>query len=44
MADGDRDEFHSPPVFLEGRDEGGVLLGLLMMSFVASEVLAESHF
>ncbi len=44
VADGDRDEFHSPLVFLEGRNEGGVFLGLLIMSLVASKVPAESHF
>ena len=44
VSDGNGDKFHSPPMFLEGRDEGEVLLGLLDMSLVASEVLAKSNF
>ena len=36
VADGDSDELHSPPVFLEGRDEGVVFLSLLIVFLVVS--------
>ena len=38
VSDVDGDEFHSSPILLEGRDEGGVFLGLLRVFLVASEV------
>ena len=41
VADGDGDKFYPPTVLLEGRDEGGVLLGLLRLFLVASEVPGE---
>jgi hypothetical protein len=44
VADGDRDEFHPPPVFLEDRNKRGVLLGLLLMSLVATKIPLESYF
>ena len=43
VPDRDGDEIHSPPVFLEGRNEGRVLLGLLCVLLVASEVSGESN-
>ncbi len=43
VSDGDSDEFRPTPVFLEGRNEGGVLLCLLYVFLVASEVFAESY-
>jgi hypothetical protein len=42
-SDGDGDEFHSPPVFCESRNEGGVLLGLLFVFLFTSEVSGESN-
>ena len=42
MADRYGDEFHPSPVLLEGRDEGKVFLGLLLVALVASKVPAES--
>ena len=42
VVDGDGHEYHLPPQRLEGRDEWGVLCGLLLKPFVAPEVLAES--
>ncbi len=41
VADGDGDKFYPPPVLLEGRDEGVVLLGLLRVFLVASKVPGE---
>jgi hypothetical protein len=41
--DGDGDEFHPPPLLLEGRYEGGVILGLLRVFLVASEVSGEPN-
>ena len=41
VSDGDGDEFHPPPVFLEGRDEGLVLPGFYCLFLVASEVFGE---
>ena len=41
VSDGDGDEFHTPPVLLESRDKGGVLLGLLRVFLVAYEVSRE---
>ena len=38
------DEFHMSPVFLEGRDERGVLRGVGFELGVAAEVPAESDF
>ncbi len=43
MPDGDGHEFHSPPVFLEGRDKGVVLLDLLRVFLVSSEVSEEPN-
>ncbi len=43
MPDGDGHKLHSPSVFLEGRDEGMVLLGLLRVCLVASEVSGEPN-
>ena len=43
VPDGDGDKVHSPLVFLEGRIEGGVLLGLLCVFLVASEVSGKSN-
>ncbi len=42
VADGEGHKLHPPPVFSEGRDEGGVLLGLLVEFNVAAEVSAEA--
>ena len=42
-ADGDGDKFYPPPIILEGRDEGGVLLDLLRVFLVASEVPGEPN-
>ena len=36
VADGESDELHSPPMFLEGRDEGVVFFSLLIVFLVAS--------
>ncbi len=36
MSDGESDEFDSSPLSLQGRDEGGVLLGLGLKFGVAS--------
>ncbi len=44
MADWSGDEFHPSPVLLEGRDEGGVFIGFLLVFFVASKVPRESNF
>ncbi len=44
VSDGDGDKFHPPPVFLEGRNEEIVLLGLLRVFLVTSEVSRESNF
>ena len=41
VTDGKGDELHPSPVFTEGRDEGGVLLGLLVELIVAAEVSVE---
>ncbi len=41
VSDRDGVEFHPPSVFLEGRDEGVVLLGLLSLFLVKSEVSEE---
>ena len=43
MFDGDGNEFHPSPIFLEGRDEGEVLIGLLRVFLVASEVPGEPN-
>ena len=43
MSDRDGDKYHPPPIMLEGRDEGGVLLGLLHVILVASDVLREPN-
>ena len=44
VSDGDSYEFHPPPIMLEGRDEGRVvLLGLLRVFLVASEVSGEPN-
>ncbi len=43
VYDADNDRFHPTPVFLEGRDEEGVLLGLLRVFLVASEVSREPN-
>ncbi len=43
VPDGDGDEFHPPLVFLEGRNEGGVLLGLLCVFIVVPEVYAKFY-
>ena len=43
VSDGDSDEFHLPPLLLEGRDEGGYLLGLLRVFLVASEISGETN-
>ncbi len=37
VSDGDGDVFHTPLVFLEGRDEWVVLLGLFYLICIASE-------
>jgi hypothetical protein len=42
MADREGHELHPSPIFLEGRDEGGVFLGLLVELNVAAEVPAEA--
>ncbi len=42
MADGEGNELHPSPIPFEGRDEGGVLLGLLVDLDVAAEVHAEA--
>ncbi len=42
MSDGDGDKLHSSPIFLEGREEGRVFLGLLRELAAATEVSAES--
>ncbi len=42
MADGDGHKLHPSPVFSEGRDEGGVLLGLFFELNVATEVSTKS--
>ena len=38
VSDWNGDKFHPSPILPEGRDEGGVLLGLLRVFLVASEV------
>ena len=43
VSDGDGDEFHPSAVFLEGRDDGVVLLCLLCLLLVASEVSREPN-
>ena len=43
MSDWDGDEFHPSPIRLEGRDERGVLLGLLRVFLVSSGVPGESN-
>ena len=42
MADREGHELHPSSVFPEGRDEGGVFLGLLVELNVAAEVLVEA--
>ena len=42
VADREGQKLHPSPVFSEGRDEGGVLLGLLVEFNVAAEVSAEA--
>ena len=42
VADGKGNELHPSPVFSEGRDEGGVLLGPLVELSVAAEVSAKA--
>jgi len=42
VSDGDGDEFHPPPKFPDGRDEG-LLIGLLFVFLVASEISGESN-
>ena len=42
VADGGGHEFHLSPHHFESYDEWGVLGGLLLMPFVAPEVLAKS--
>jgi hypothetical protein len=44
MSNGNADEFHPLPVFLEGRDEGVVPLGISCLFLVASEVSGEPDF
>jgi hypothetical protein len=43
MADGYGNEFHPSPLLLEGRDEWGVFLGLLLVFFVATKVPREPN-
>ena len=43
VSDGDGDKLHPSPILLEGRDEGGVLLGLLHVFLVTSEVPGEAN-
>ena len=43
VSDGDGDEFHPSQILLEGRGEGGVLLGILRVFLVASEVSGEPN-
>ncbi len=43
VPDGDGHEFHNPPGFIEDRDEGVLLLGLLRVFLVASEVSGEPN-
>ena len=43
VSDGDGDKLNPPLVVFEGRDEGGVLLGLLRVFLVASEVSGEPN-
>ena len=43
VSDGDCDESHPPPILLESRDEGGVLLVLLRVFLVAFEVSGEPN-
>jgi hypothetical protein len=44
VPDLDGDKFHSSQVLLEGRDEGGVFLGLLCVLVVTAEISAKSNF
>ena len=43
VSDGDGDELYPSPMLLEGRDEGGVLFGLLRVFLVESEVPGEPN-
>ncbi len=43
VSDEDGDEFYTPPILMEGRDEGGVLFGLLRMFLVVIEVSGEPN-
>ena len=43
VSDLDGDKFPPRPIFPVGRDEGGVLLGLLCVFLVASEISDESN-
>jgi hypothetical protein len=43
VTGGDGDKFHHPPDLLEGRDEGGLFLGLLRVFLFASEVPGEPN-
>ena len=42
VADREVHKLHPSPVFSEGRDEGGILLGLLAELNVAAEIPAEA--
>ena len=42
MADGEGHKVHSSPVFPKGRDEGGVLIGLLVELNIAAEIPAKA--
>ncbi len=44
VHDGDGDKLHSSPIFLEGRDEGGLFFGLFGEFVDAFEVSAQSYF
>ncbi len=43
VPDGNGDEFHPPPMSSEGRNEGGVLIGLLRVFLLASWVSEKSN-
>ncbi len=43
VADEDGVKVHPPPVLFEGRDEGGVFLGILRVFLVAFEVSGDAH-
>ena len=44
MADGEGDELYASPVFSEGREEGGILLGLGLEFGLAAKIKTESDF